>query len=80
MDRLLVIDTLPELQMERVMARDRSTREQVQAIIDAQPNRQKRLDIADDILVNDGSADNLSSEVREFHIKYTNLAKAKSNG
>ena len=80
MDRLLVIDTLPELQMERVMARDRSTREQVQAIIDAQPNRQKRIDIADDILVNDGSPDNLSSEVREFHIKYTYLAKAKSNG
>lgn len=80
MDRLLVIDTLPELQIERVMARDRSTREQVQAIIDAQPNRQKRIDIADDILVNDGSPDNLSSEVREFHIKYTYLAKAKSNG
>ena len=79
MDRLLGIDTSPELQIKRVMVRDNCTREQVQAIMDAQPTRQQRLDIADDILLNDESSDNLSSVVRQFHVKYTNLAKSKRN-
>lgn len=80
MDRVLVVDTAIELQIKRVMIRDNNTREQVQAIINAQPTRQQRLDIADDILLNNESLECLPSEVLRLHMKYINLATSDRNG
>ena len=54
LQRILLIDSLPELQIERVIKRDNCTREQALAILTSQPNTSERLKIADDVIHNDG--------------------------
>lgn len=74
-DRMLVVDAPRELQIERVMARDHNTREQVMAIIKAQPSRETRIERADDVIVNDSDPGKLDSTVEALHRKYLELAK-----
>ena len=75
MDRVLVVDILPEIQMKRVIARDNNSREQVQSIMDAQLSREERLAIADDVLVNNGNLEQLMFEVGKLHRQYLSLSK-----
>jgi dephospho-CoA kinase len=74
-DRVLVVDVNEEVQMERVMARDRITRVQAQSILDSQASRQARLALADDVLDNSGSFAGLCEEVEKLHEKYLELAQ-----
>lgn len=74
-DRVLVVDVSEELQLERVMARDRISREQAQSILDSQSGRSARLALADDILDNSGSFAGLCEEVEKLHEKYLGLAQ-----
>ena len=73
-DRHLVVDVSPEVQLARVMARDQNPIDQVKAIMATQPSRQERLDYADDIIVNEGSLEHLKSAVSELHLKYLALS------
>ena len=75
MNRLLVVDVPPELQIKRVTTRDNNTQQQVQAIMDVQPTRQQRLELADDILVNDGTLEQLIAKVDRLHAKYVELSE-----
>jgi len=52
LDRVLVVDCEPEVQIRRVMARNQLPREQVQAIMAAQATRAQRLAAADWVLFN----------------------------
>jgi dephospho-CoA kinase len=70
MQRLLVVDAPIELQIERVMARDNNSREQVEAIINTQPPREVRVKDADDIILNDGDSEQLKLEVEKLHQLY----------
>ena len=54
LDRILVVDCSEETQLQRVMERNRWTREVAQAVIDAQASRLTRLQAADIVVVNDG--------------------------
>ncbi|XOV87308.1 MAG: dephospho-CoA kinase [Pseudomonadota bacterium] len=72
--RNLVVDVSVETQISRVMARDQSTREQVLAIMAAQPSRETRLAYADDIITNEGSMETLDAAVEQLHQKYLVLA------
>lgn len=74
MDRLLVVDAPVETQIERVMARDNNSREQVQAILAAQPSRELRVTDADHIILNEGDVTQLALEVGKLHALY--LAEA----
>ena len=74
MNRVLVVDVPPTLQLARVTSRDHNSAEQVQAIMDAQPSRQERLDIADDILINDSSLEKLLQDVDKLHAQYKDLS------
>jgi len=74
MQRLLVIDASRETQIQRVMARDNNSRQQVEAIIDAQPSREDRLRDADDLIVNEGDLARLEVEVGKLHTLYLDLA------
>jgi dephospho-CoA kinase len=76
--RLLVIDTPPELQIERTMLRDGSSLEQVQAILKAQAQREQRLSHANDVLVNDRDHAWLKSEVERLHHFYLTLNGGQS--
>jgi dephospho-CoA kinase len=76
--RLLVIDAPPALQMERTLARDQTSAQQVQAILDAQASREQRLQHADDVLVNDRDLAWLRAEVTRLHEFYLTLPGGKA--
>ena len=73
-NRILVIDTSEDLQIARTIARDMHTREQVERILKSQTTRQNRLNAADDIIMNDGLAEDLIQQVEKLHALYLSLA------
>ena len=75
-DRILVVDTPAEIQIERTMQRDEVPRKQAQAIVDSQLDRAGRLALADDVIPNAGSLNELNDRVRELHECYLVLADA----
>ena len=79
-DRILVIDTGPEQQIERTAARDGTSADAVRKIIAAQLPRQERLERADDVIVNDGSIDQLHNSLLALHERYLELASARAHG
>ncbi len=80
-DRVLVVDVLPDIQLERAIKRDESKAETIQNIIAAQVDRQTRLNYADDVIENnlplEENAINLAHQVAKLHHRYLNLAKQK---
>jgi dephospho-CoA kinase len=74
-NRVLVVDVEESVQIERVMERDGIIREQAQSILDAQPSRQERLALADDIIDNRGSLEELKAKVDDLYGKYTTLSQ-----
>lgn len=76
-DRILVVDAPDELRIERLMLRDRVTREQAQQTLAAQATREQRLALAHDVIVNDGDAAHLDAEVTALHARYLELAALK---
>ncbi|WP_338847679.1 dephospho-CoA kinase [Massilia sp. W12] len=73
--RVLVVDCSEAQQIERVMARNAFSREQVLAIMAAQASRQARLAAADDVIDNSAGPENLPSQVALLHQRYLELAK-----
>lgn len=73
-DRILVVDTLEETQLERVMTRDASTRDEARAVLAAQTSRETRLKAADDVLVNSGTVSELRQGVDRLHERYLAMA------
>lgn len=74
--RVLAVDVPESLQVERTMARDGNDRKQVEAIIAAQATRAQRLEVADDVLVNDQDLAHIDTEVSRLHKLYQELAQA----
>ena len=74
--RTLVIDVDEATQIRRTMQRDKTTEEQVKAIIAAQCSRQQRLTLADDVIVNtdDVTSEQRQSRVISLHQTYLLLA------
>jgi dephospho-CoA kinase len=73
-DRVLLVDVPEELQIQRLMWRDRVSHEQAQASLNAQATRAERLAVADDIVRNTGRPDDLRARVAELHARYLELA------
>jgi dephospho-CoA kinase len=71
--RILVVDAPEHLQIARTIARDRSSNEQVQAILKAQASREERLSHAHDVLLNDHELHGLQAEVEQLHTFYLTL-------
>lgn len=76
-DRVLVVDAGESVQIERVMQRDGIDHQQAEAILAAQAPRQERLKLADDVIENNGTLDELESKVKTLFEKYSNLAREK---
>lgn len=74
-DRVLVIETPIETQLERAKIRDKSSKAAIQTIIDAQADQNKRRLIADDIIINDCSLDTLKVKVKKLHQFYLAMAQ-----
>ena len=73
-NRVLVVDCDEALQIRRLRARDGSTPEQAQAILDAQVSRSTRLKAADDVIANDADMSAVSAQVKALHARYLELA------
>ena len=68
-----MVDAPEQLQIQRTMARDHSSDEQVHAILKAQASREQRLSHANDILLNDRDLHWLQTEVERLHAFYLTL-------
>jgi len=77
-DRVLVVDAPEDVQVERLVARDSVTREQAQASLRAQAQRETRLGIADDVVTNTGRIEDLREQVAALHERYVKLAAEKT--
>ena len=75
-DRVLVVDAPEALQIERLMRATRVTREQALAALAAQANREARLAIADDVIVNTGDLAALDG-ARGAHAREISASAAK---
>lgn len=69
-DRVLVIDVPPEVQLSRAAARDGVPEEQVRAIMASQACRAERLAAADDVIANEGDIEQLRTCVTDLHTRY----------
>ena len=66
-DYLVVVDCPEETQIERVMHRNNMTRSDVENVLKAQTSRNARLAAANAVIENQGSLDELKSEVLNLH-------------
>lgn len=73
-NRVLVVDVSPETQIARTMRRDNVSREHAQQILAAQASREARLAVADDVINNDGSPQDVVVHVDRLHRQYLKLA------
>jgi dephospho-CoA kinase len=78
-DRVLVIDCPEELQVRRVMLRDRSSEDGARAVLSAQATRAARLAVADDVIVNDRDVAALRDQVEALDRRYRSLAAAPAD-
>ncbi|HVJ62671.1 MAG TPA: dephospho-CoA kinase [Tahibacter sp.] len=76
-DRVLIVDVDPQVQFERLVKRDAIDAALAQRMIDAQATREARLAIADDVVENSGSLEELTACVGALHARYLALAAAK---
>jgi dephospho-CoA kinase len=72
--RVLAIDCPEATQVARVMARNNMTEDQVRAIMAAQVTRARRLEAADDVILNDDGLDALLPQVERLHAFYLDEA------
>ncbi|MCU6432338.1 dephospho-CoA kinase [Undibacterium sp. Jales W-56] len=74
--RILVVDCPEQVQIQRVMARNGLSQDQVLAIMRNQASRQQRLAAADDVIVNQGDLQAIREQVAGLHHQYCQLAQA----
>lgn len=79
--RVVVVDCEDETRIARVAARSGLARDEILRIMEVQASRQERLAIADDVIRNDGSLDDLGRQVAELHGHYLKeMAKIPATG
>ncbi|MCW8910952.1 MAG: dephospho-CoA kinase [Gammaproteobacteria bacterium] len=69
-DHILVVDCPEEIQIQRIKQRDNRDEQQIQEIIAAQSSRQTRLNMADDVIENQGDISDLDAKIGELHQKF----------
>jgi dephospho-CoA kinase len=74
-DRILVVDVPEAIQIERLTRRDGVDEDLARKMIAAQASRERRLAIADDVIVNEGSEAELAGKVAALHQSYLALAR-----
>ncbi len=74
LDHVLVVDCSEEHQIARVRLRDGIAVSRIASIMDAQIDRQSRLKLADDVVVNDSDVAALDLEIDRLHARFQRLA------
>lgn len=73
-DRVLVVDTDIDQQIQRLRQRDGLDEPTIAAMLRAQATREQRLAIADDVITNNASLDDFDHQLRKLHQHYLQLA------
>lgn len=73
-DRVLMVDVPPEVQLARLQQRDAIERDLANRMIAAQATREQRLAIATDVLDNTGTLQQLDTAVAALHERFLALA------
>lgn len=74
-DRVVVVDVPEAVQVQRTVARDGNSEEQVRSIMANQSERQRRLDAATDVIENTGTLEQLEESVLKLHRRFLQLAE-----
>lgn len=74
LQRILVVDVPVETQRARLLARDGIDAALAERMIAAQAIREQRLAIADDVVVNTGTLEDLQRQVAALDLRYRGLA------
>ena len=74
--RILVVDCDEQLQIQRVMQRDRLAEDLIKSIIAQQATRQQRLAVATDVIQNQGAFETLIPEIDRLHKLYSELSSS----
>lgn len=77
LNRIILVTATPEQQMSRIMARDNCSYNQAQIILATQEKNNNRHQIADDIIDNNDTIDNLQKIIHKLHNSYLALASNK---
>ena len=77
-DRVLVVDADEATQINRLMSRDKISRNDALKILQAQIAREERLKCADDIIKNESGLENIAKEVQTLHKKYLRCSQLSS--
>ncbi len=75
-DRVLLVDAPEETCIARIMARDHVPQQQAEEMLASQATRQTRVKVADDIIHNTGSQEDLTEKVLALHQSYLALTKS----
>lgn len=75
LQRILVVDVAPAIQHARLLQRDGIDAALADGMIAAQADRKQRLEIADDVIVNDAGLDALAAHVVALHARYLALTR-----
>jgi dephospho-CoA kinase len=73
LQRVLIVEAPRTTQIARISARDGSTPALAEAMVNAQLRTAERLPMADDVLINDGSLQQLYAWARRLHENYSAL-------
>ena len=73
-NRALVVDVSPKVQLERAILRDGGSEGTIKAIMDSQISRDDRTSLADDIVDNEQNFQSVRTQLKKFHQNYLNLA------
>lgn len=77
-DRVLVVDVERKTQCDRLVRRDGIGIDLAEEMLDAQASRSQRLAVADDVIENEGTPQDLDAPVRALHALYQQMARAKA--
>ena len=77
-ERVLVVDVSKQLQIERVINRDKRSVNEAKAIIANQSSREQKLALADDVLDNNGAIEALEPQVELLHNRYMEMCRKPS--
>ena len=78
-DRILVVDADEQLQIQRTLARDRGSEDEVHRIMQIQLPRNERLAQATDVIHNNGNLADLQLQVDNYFRRYEELARARQH-
>ena len=75
--RTLLVDVEEKLQIARACKRDNVSEEQIKSIIEAQMPRSEKITLANDIVTNNGTLEDLRKEIISLHYNYLKLSDKK---